>query len=417
MKKFLLLIFCSCFLLPVPQVAAHGDPGTVLFALGLRKALEAVAKKFELASASGQSLTVFYKDGVDSETDTLYFEQNGKYSAVEIPHLPVGLNMDTSGRKFLLFKFIVQDKKVKAAVFTGKNWYKMELIDFPRDMLTLNLYDGEEESIAFERFFNSPFQGEARADWLKKWNRRYQIKTPNFPLKNEVGNLEHGMEVKSAKDIMPFLRDTVKMAKGLAGELKKYRKTPEALTQIPAAKIEDWADSAGTLEAKLYKLAATSDVAQAEKLLQQRADVNAASPSGRTILMEAALHGNIPMIKLLLKHNADLSKVNFNGETALFYAIYGESQETLEFLLRHCSEPYQVNRFGENLLMIAVSKNSALSKWLLKFEKEQLKTVPSLYQAHKNHAGETAADFEKDGGFTERLYRIRSEKRKQQEEK
>ena len=28
-----------------------------------------------------------------------------------------------------------------------------------------------------------------------------------------------------------------------------------------------------------------------------------------------------------------------------------------------------------------------------------------------------AADFEKDGGFTERLYRIRSEKRKQQEEK
>ena len=28
-----------------------------------------------------------------------------------------------------------------------------------------------------------------------------------------------------------------------------------------------------------------------------------------------------------------------------------------------------------------------------------------------------AADFEKDGGFTERLYRIRSEKRKQQGEK
>ena len=394
MKKLLLLIFCGVFLLPVPKLAAHGDPGTVLFALGLRKALEAVAKKFELASASGQSLTVFYKDGVDSETDTLYFEQNGKYSAVEIPHLPVGLNMDTSGRKFLLLNLFPVNKEVEtAAIFTEKNWYKMELIDFPRDMVTLNLYDGEEDSIAFERFFNARFQSEARADWLKKWNRRYQIKTPNFPLKNEVGNLEHGMEVKSAKDIMPFLRDTVKMAKGLAGELKKYRKTPEALTQIPAAKIEDWADSAGTLEAKLYKLAATSDVVQAEKLLQQRADVNAASPSGRTILMEAALHGNIPMIKLLLKYNADLSKANFNGETALFYAIYGESQETLELLLRHSSEPYQVNRFGENLLMIAVRKNSALSNWLLKFEKEHLKTVPSRYQTQKNHAGETAADY------------------------
>ena len=395
MKKFILtFIFCGSLLLPVADLYAHGEPGTVLVALGLRKALEAVAKKFELASASGQSLTVFYKDGVDSETDTLYFERNGKYSAVEIPHLPVGLNMDTSGRKFLLFDLFPVNKEVEsAAIFTGKNWYKMELIDFPRDMVTLNLYDGEEESISFELFFNSPFQGEARADWLKKWNRRYQIKTPNFPRKNEVGNLEHGMEVKSAKDIMPFLRDTVKMAKGLAGELKKYRKTPEALTQIPAAKIEDWADSAGTLEAKLYKLAATSDVAQAEKLLQQRADVNAASPSGRTILMEAALHGNIPMIKLLLKYNADLSKANFNGETALFYAMYGESQETLEFLLRHSSRPYQVNRFGENLLMIAVSKNSALSKWLLKFEKEHLKTIPSLYQAHKNHAGETVDDY------------------------
>ena len=109
--------------------------------------------------------------------------------------------------------------------------------------------------------------------------------------------------------------------------------------------------------------------------------------------MEAALHGNIPMIKLLLKYNADLSKANFNGETALFYAIYGESQEALELLLRHSSRPYQVNRFGENLLMIAVSKNSALSKWLLKFEKEQLKTIPSLYQAHKNHAGETVDDY------------------------
>ena len=100
MKKFLLLIFCSCFLLPVPQVAAHGDPGAVLLALGMRKALETFAKKFELAISTGKKLTVFYKDGVDSETDTLYFERNGKYSAVEIPHLPVGLNMDTSGRKF-----------------------------------------------------------------------------------------------------------------------------------------------------------------------------------------------------------------------------------------------------------------------------------------------------------------------------
>ena len=71
----------------------------------------------------------------------------------------------------------------------------------------------------------------------------------------------------------------------------------------------------------------------------------------------------------------------------------GESQEALELLLRHSSRPYQVNRFGENLLMIAVSKNSALSNWLLKFEKEHLKTIPSLYQAHKNHAGETADDY------------------------
>ncbi|MBO5408467.1 MAG: ankyrin repeat domain-containing protein [Clostridia bacterium] len=395
MKKFILtFIFCGSLLLPVADLYAHGDPGTVLFALGLRKALETFAKKFELATAAEKTLTVYYQNGVDSETDTLYLEQNGKYSAVEIPHLPVGLNMDTSGRKFLLLNLLPINKEVEtAAIFTGKNWYKMELIDFPRDMVTLNLYDGEEGSISFELFFNSPFQGEARAGWLKKWNCRYQIKTPNFPRKNEVGNLEHEPEVKTAKDIMPVLRNSAKIAKGLAGELKKFRRTPETLKKIPAAKIEDWADSAGTLEAKLYKLAATSDVAQAEKLLQQRADVNAASPSGRTILMEAALHGNIPMIKLLLKYNADLSKVNFNGETALFYAIYGESQETLELLLRHSSRPYQVNRFGENLLMIAVSKNSALSKWLLKFEKEQLKTIPSLYQAHKNHAGETVDDY------------------------
>ena len=395
MKKLILtFIFCSSLLLPVADLYAHGDPGTVLFALGLRKALETFAKKFELATAAGKTLTVYYQNGVDSETDILYIEQNGKYSAVEITHLPIGMNMDTSGRKFLLFNLLLTNSEVKtAAIFTGKNWYEMDLIDFPRDMVTLNSYDGEEKSVPFEHFFNAPFHAEERADWLKKWNCRYQIKTPNSPLKNEVGNLEHEPEVKTAKDIMPVLRNSAKIAKGLAGELKKFRRTPEPLKKIPAAKIEDWADSAGTLEAKLYKLAATSDVAQAEKLLQQRADVNAASPSGRTILMEAALHGNIPMIKLLLKYNADLSKVNFNGETALFYAIYGESQETLELLLRHSSRPYQVNRFGENLLMIAVRKNSFLSDWLLKFEKEHLKTIPSLYQTHKNHAGETAVDY------------------------
>ena len=55
MKKLLLLIFCGVFLLPVPKLAAQGDPGTVLFALGLRKALETFAKKFELATAYGTS--------------------------------------------------------------------------------------------------------------------------------------------------------------------------------------------------------------------------------------------------------------------------------------------------------------------------------------------------------------------------
>ena len=162
MKKLIFLLLCSCFLLPVPQVAAHGDPGAVLLALGMRKALEAVAKKFELTTATGKTLTVYFKDGVDTPKDTLYIEESGKCSAVEIPELPIGLNMDTSGRKFLLFKFIVQDKKVKAAVFTGKNWYKMELIDFPRDMVTLNLYNGEEESVFAMSNFSCSIFGHSR---------------------------------------------------------------------------------------------------------------------------------------------------------------------------------------------------------------------------------------------------------------
>jgi len=109
--------------------------------------------------------------------------------------------------------------------------------------------------------------------------------------------------------------------------------------------------------------------------------------------MNAAWHGNIPMLKLLLAHGANPDAVNFNGETALFYAVYGESQAALELLLQRTS-PYQVNRFGENLLMIAVSKKSALSTWLLNFEKTQLKIVPSRYRTQKNNAGETVTDYE-----------------------
>ena len=58
MKKLIFLLLCSCFLLPVPQVAAHGDSGAVLLALGMRKALETFAKKFELATATGIIISV-----------------------------------------------------------------------------------------------------------------------------------------------------------------------------------------------------------------------------------------------------------------------------------------------------------------------------------------------------------------------
>ena len=394
MKKILFIfsVIYGC-LLPFPELHAHGDPGTVLLAVGIKKTLETFAKKYNIITQNGQILTAYYQDDPESKLDNLYIERKGQYHAVKIPSSFVAVNEDKSGRIFLLFKFISKGDSPHAAVFTGRSWYLLDRIDFPRDMVVLNLNRDNHcaGSMHPELFYNAWFEKEGDPVWTAVWIKRYKINSSVVPPESQIENFEEMHEIKSVKDVLPIFRNSVRLTRDVAKELKNYRITPDTLKEIPISTIEDWSS---TPEAELYRLAATSDLLRAEKLLKSGVDVNAASPCGRTALMNAALHGNIPMLKLLLAYGANLNAVNFNGETALFYAVYGESQAALELLLRHTAEPYQVNRFGENLLMIAVSKNSALSSWLLNFEKKQLKNTPSRYRAHKNNAGETVADYE-----------------------
>jgi ankyrin repeat protein len=64
-------------------------------------------------------------------------------------------------------------------------------------------------------------------------------------------------------------------------------------------------------------------------------DVNAASKSGFTALMEHAKYGFLKAVQALVKHGANINALTKKGESALFFAIKYKHKEVENFLLEH----------------------------------------------------------------------------------
>ena len=118
---------------------------------------------------------------------------------------------------------------------------------------------------------------------------------------------------------------------------------PEWIKDVPVIKsVEIWGEDNPTPESQLFSLAATSLVGQAQALLDSKVDVDCRSPGGRTPLMNAALHGNLPMMELLLEYGADVTARNLDGETALAYAKTGRHEDAVRFLCQKLGVPFEM---------------------------------------------------------------------------
>lgn len=90
-------------------------------------------------------------------------------------------------------------------------------------------------------------------------------------------------------------------------------------------------------------------------LLSHGADINEKSGDGTTVLMEAALHGDVQKVDALLDHRADVNARAGNGCTALMFASAREQWETIHELLRRGADPNIVDHDGDTALIIALT--------------------------------------------------------------
>ena len=73
-------------------------------------------------------------------------------------------------------------------------------------------------------------------------------------------------------------------------------------------------------------------------LLEKGANVNMADKDGWTALMGATVQGRVKPVKLLLENRADVAAENHNGETALVIATGMKHLEIRDALLEHNAE-------------------------------------------------------------------------------
>jgi ankyrin repeat protein len=76
------------------------------------------------------------------------------------------------------------------------------------------------------------------------------------------------------------------------------------------------------LERRLHRAAARGDAAAAESLCAARADVDAATPSGRTALHLAASEGHMAVVECLLRRGADAARRDRWGSEPLKDAVW-----------------------------------------------------------------------------------------------
>ena len=112
-----------------------------------------------------------------------------------------------------------------------------------------------------------------------------------------------------------------------------------------------------------------SNPSMAKLLLEKGADVAAASNSGTTALMCAAVGGHEAVAQLLLQHGADVAAAKNGGETALMLAALGGHEAVAQLLLQHGADVAAASNEDVTALMLAaLGGHEAVAQLLLQHD-------------------------------------------------
>jgi ankyrin repeat protein len=113
---------------------------------------------------------------------------------------------------------------------------------------------------------------------------------------------------------------------------------------------------------KVCLLAASrdGDTFSVHQLLASGSDSNKCNAQGRTAVMEAALWGNLEIIKLLISNGANINKQDdLVGFSALMFAVSAGHVDIAKYLIKNGAKLDLKNNFGRTVLEEAYLSNSS----------------------------------------------------------
>lgn len=174
---------------------------------------------------------------------------------------------------------------------------------------------------------------------------------------------------------------------------KKSRPDPTS-TETPPP-LNSFDSPATALDARdLREAALEGQMEIVRKAVGQGVDVNAADEAGRTALMLASYNGHTPTVRYLLDEGARLSARNAEGRTPLIFAASGPFPETVKLLLERKADP-DIRDSVENwsaLMFAAAGGHAEVVQTLLDY---------GANASLQDKDGDTALDFARNNSHTE----------------
>ena len=117
---------------------------------------------------------------------------------------------------------------------------------------------------------------------------------------------------------------------------------------------------------QLHSAERDSDVTEMKSTLPRGFSVDCRNTTGRTPLMNAALNGNVQVVKSIIKREADPSLMDNRGWNTLHYAAQGGNTDIISLIHTHLPDIDSITREGDTPLMLAALNGKLRAvKWFL----------------------------------------------------